>query len=789
MRNKLLPGLLLSLLFLLNTALLAQQPSNVASYEVKGGVENEPLPVELTLMQGANVNRVMIAYKTLGTSEFRVREMYLSGPKATITIPASEVLPPSIEYYFIIENANGQKETYPIGAPQSAGPLLAQVRTVTIDDEEVAFLSPAQDDQLTIDEFFISVSLLRVARPVNAQATKLYIDGEQLTGISVVSEDLVIYRNDDKKLAPGVHFITAEVYDSAGSLYKKVFRRFRIVDHETAAASAQSFQNQMSFQGESRNEKVKGISTWYNIAMLNSQTEYGDWALSTNFLITSEEKKYLQPNNRYSVTLESSWLKLSAGDSYPDFPSLILSGKRVRGISGGLDVGFFGIQASYGEITRPVEGRLLSTYSAGEAVNNSGVIDIDSLKYGNPKGLVDLGTYKRNLLAVRPYFAAGETFQLGFSYLHAIDKKESIEFGTRPKENVVVGSDLRLAFDSQRIVFETQAALSIQNNDIAEGTLTDEKIDSVFAAGNEYDLSAQDVKDMKNLLGNIITVNQHIAPMNPEKLPTLAAESGISLNYFDNYLKAGYIYRGNDFQSFGQSYLRTDVAGFSFTDRLRLLQNRLFLAVSYENLYDNLQNTKPARTNYRTISSSVSFFPRGGYPNVIAGYSVYKNDNGLAASDSLAVLDLTNRLTLQFSYDFSLKVQHRSALTFSNSARNDDSYRNLDVKNNSLMFSLNSYWTRLLSTSFSFSANSSQIAATKFSYSGLSAGSNYELIDDRLMISGLLNFNFGDLRRQAFDISGEYTVISRLKLHLLLRYLNYSGSSDRIVSFITSYEL
>jgi predicted Mrr-cat superfamily restriction endonuclease len=79
------------------------------------------------------------------------------------------------------------------------------------------------------------------------------------------------------------------------------------------------------------------------------------------------------------------------------------------------------------------------------------------------------------------------------------------------------------------------------------------------------------------VFGNFMTVNQYISPFNPQELASLAAEASLSLNYFNNAFKSSYIYRGNDFQSFGQSFIRTDVAGFNISDVLRLMENKIFL--------------------------------------------------------------------------------------------------------------------------------------------------------------------------------------------------------------------
>ncbi|MGE5363372.1 MAG: hypothetical protein ACM3SM_04515 [Bacteroidota bacterium] len=776
------------IILLLQCTSLAQQ-NNVASVNVQGGTEGQELRFEIAFFQISGISKVILAYKNYGAGEFEVTEMIMNGTTASVKLTSDKVMPPAIDYYFIIENVSGMRETYPAGCPLNSNPLVAQVTTSASEDDGIIVLNPEENQYIKSSDFFLSVSLLRAPSNIDASATKVYIDSQDLTELSVRNEDLIYFQNEAYKLSGGYHTATIEMYDSSGGLLKRIIRHFTI--SETAQLAENSpFRNTLNLTGESRHEKTGGNSEWYNNLRFNSESEYKSWILHTDISVTSEEKRYLQPNNRYSVSLENDWIRLDAGDSYPDFPSLILSGKRVRGISGTLNTGFFALQAAYGEISRPVEGKLLELLSSGYASVNSNIVEIDSAKYGKPLGLVEFGTYKRTLFAVRPSFHSGDAFRFGLTYLHSADKKESIGFGTHPKENIVFGSDLRIALDEQRIQFETQAAFSMQNYDISEGTLSDAQIDSIFSEGNNYDISASDVKEIKKSLGSFITVNEHITPLNPEKLPTLAAESALSFNYLNNYFKAGYIFRGNDFQSFGQSFIRTDVSGFSFADRLRLIDNKLFISLGYEHLYDNLQNTKPVRTKYKTFNASVSLFPRTGLPNITLAYTLYDNSNGLEEKDSLAVLNKTGRFTLQTSYDFFLRVQHHTSLTVSTSSKNDNSYRDIDVSNTSVMFSVISRWRNDISSSMSLSVNNSRISTYGFNYTSLSGGVNYDLIPDKLLLSSVLNFSFGNLKRQSVDISAEYTLPVRLKFALMLRYLNYTGSgSDRIVSLLTQYEI
>lgn len=136
---------------------------------------------------------------------------------------------------------------------------------------------------------------------------------------------------------------------------------------------------------------------------------------------------------------------------------------------------------------------------------------------------------------------SGRNFQWGLTCLHGKDEASSIEFGAKPKENVLAGTDLKFALYNQRIIFNRQAAVSLFNTDISPGEFSDAQIDSMYS--NDNSALGDDAGDFKNLrdqVGRFITSNQFIGPLNPEELSSLAAEASVQFNYFDNNLRASY---------------------------------------------------------------------------------------------------------------------------------------------------------------------------------------------------------------------------------------------------------
>jgi hypothetical protein len=429
-------------------------------------------------------------------------------------------------------------------------------------------------------------------------------------------------------------------------------------------------------------------------------------------------------------------------------------------------------------------------------VIGSDIIPIDSAKFGQPFARVKLGTYQRKLFVIRPYFGLGQKFQLGFTYLHSKDDLNSIHFGARPKENVVVGSDLTIGIDNQRILFKAQGAFSIFNNDISTGNFTDELIDSLFGSGKPFGGDPELIKKVRDIGKNFITINQFISPLNPQELPTLAADVMFSMNYFGNYLRTSYIYRGNEYSSFGQNFLRNDIKGFQILDRLGLFENRVFLSVSFENLNDNLQKTKITTTNYRNFESSISLYLRRNFPNLTFGYSNYKVNNDIdpATADSIRLMsylnDVTNQFSISSNYDLRWKVLHRVFLNVITSRKRDYTYKNLSAKFLSVNFSIQNFWTKKFNTFLGSTISSSEVSTSKYNYYAFNVGTRLNSFDDKLKTTFSVSPTFGNLKRTILDLSNQYFLLKNFSLNLNIRYLfNVKPvKNESIVNFFAQYE-
>jgi hypothetical protein len=792
-RNCALVCNLITLTFLFATSVIAQVSDNISEVRIGDAKEKNPISIVVNLISVESISNIDIAYKEFGESEYTKSEMLITGNSAIVTIPPEVAKPPLLEYYFIISLKDGSMQTFPIGVNEGVAPFQLMISTVSNKDKEIMVLSPDAGENVKIEDLLISISFIKAPDTIDVAKTKIFLNNIDISSSMLLAGDLILLSGENlgAQFKSGAGIVRIEAYDKDGNLYHTVNQSFNIVSFEVAQSIESLWKYSGNIKGESRNESFNSSSTWFNNLSTDLNASASDWRFNAFAFITSEEKSTQQPYNRYFASVKNGdWLDLRVGDAFPRFPNLILDGRRIRGFNGSLNLGAFNIQVAYGESVRKVEGNIIEKYNAGNVPLGSDIIPIDMQKYGSPYARVRFGTFNRQIFAVRPSFGSGQNFQLGFSYLHAKDDPGSIDFGVRPQENVVIGTDLKIAADDQNILFTTQAALSIINKDIASGTLTDAQIDSIFSDNSTFDIDPKSVKDIRDIIDRFITVNQYLGPWNPQELASFAGESALSLNYFNNSLRASYIYRGNEYQSFGQSFIRTDVKGLNIQDRIRMFDNRVFLAIGYEELKDNLQKTKISTITYKTYSASLSLFPRADFPNITIGFNRYQNANELKITDPkygiYAIDDLTNRFLLQLSYDIDYLVRHSTSLSFTTSSRDDNSLLNNDASFNTGSFAVNSFWTRDLSSNFGLLFSSSEIAGIPFSYFTINFGGRYRLLENKLLLSANFAPSFGDFERQTLELLADYNILANLNLGFQARIFRIPGSSTNSIIGLTT---
>ncbi len=696
-------------------------------------------------------------------------------------IPESYVVSPYVEVYVRITMRDGSSETYPSENAVENPVRFAVGQSTT--DSDILIISPEKNQRLNIDDMMIAASMLYAPDFVDRKRTQLFFDGVDVTADAVVSGDIIVYSPSKfpMEITGGIHTAKVVLHKSDGSEYRSLEWSFFVLSPE-GESTGQRFAYNGSGQIELRNETISGSSTWYNRGDVNFAGNGYGVGIGGNLHLTTEEKSYRQPQDRYGLYANTSWLSLKLGDGYPTFSPLIMNGMRVRGLSGRLSVGFFNLEAAYGQTIRKVDGQYLDTVSNPTGTN---YVRIDSLTYIN----VNFGTYSRNLFAVRPSFDFGSHAELGFTYLKSSDVMGSIGLGNNPNQNLVLGSDFKMNFDEHRINFLAEGAMSMVNTNMKAGNLTADSLDSI----SRSDAGTQINKIIPiSTIEQFIMINQYLVPLDPTKLSSLAWDVNLSLNYFNTFAKIGYVYRGPDYNSFGQPYIRTDIRGLNIALRPRFYSNQILLSVYYENLFDNLQKNKFATTNYVNSNVSVSYFPTIRIPSVTLGFSSYLNSNPLPLDSIYAIDNSTTRYYIESSYGFNYIIKHFVDINLGISNRDDRVAAGTNLSDFNFGLLLNSDFGEIpLKTTVGFNINGNKtspkdttLIGETFNYSFITLGGTYSLLDNLLSVGASFTPYFGSFSRNSYAVTASYRLAKSQSLNLNLNYFAYSAGNDFVGSLI-----
>lgn len=757
-----------------------------------------------------NVDEVRLLYKAANQSGFAESEMEFRYGYHYGTIPSEFTTESGVEYAIIAELVDGQLISYPAenpydnpvyikasGQPQQPGEQQTQTgaarERVYSDDYSVQnedlILSPAPNSSVPANEVLVAVTLFTVPN-VNPNSIKLFIDGASVTKKAEVSAELVTYRASG--LRPGMHSVRMQFKDAVGRAFEPLTWQFRVVGEEVARGAQLDMRGRMYVE-TSRSEIRNQLE---NINKLNGDVRgsYGFLNFKGNVYLTSKEDPTTQPRNRYSLELNSSKFRLQFGDSYPRLSRLGMWGKRVRGLNGQLLLDYVNLHVVYGYSERAIQGSaLLDSSIARIDTSDQNPTEIDT-SYDYFSSLSGY-TFPRRVFAIRPSFGSGKHFQLGFSLISSrddttqIDKKlndlgvNRVQWdGATPKDNIVVGSDLLLSFDRQRFVWESGVSLSWENSNIFGGALGAE---DTLEFGSDFQVPVSDFPINPADFQNIFIINSNIQPFLPvpasvdtnfnltiqpgkiQDYSSMAYRTKVNLNYFKNYLSFGYRKVGPGYNSFANPYIRKDVAGFEVSDRIRLLSNKVYLNLKYENLDEGLSRDPQFQISSNTASTGLSIYPGGDFPTINFNFNQYRRTNGVGELDTLiapnsttydttSIIDnridnttISNTITINQPMYF-LGINHDLGFNYLRSFKQDEiqdadpprrpEYPDISYAMNLISLSLQSRYTIPLITRLSYSYNENETGGNLTRFQIVSAGGQYRMFADDLTLNGNVRF-------------------------------------------------
>jgi hypothetical protein len=213
---------------------------------------------------------------------------------------------------------------------------------------------------------------------------------------------------------------------------------------------------------------------------------YGRWESDLKGIVSTAENRFRQPANRLSARVAyGPWAYAQAGDIYPEYNPLILSGTRVRGGEAGvaLVLGSADHERTHWAYGKAVSGetqRNVPAYLIRSRSGTGGAIGYDTT--------FAAGTRAQNLTAFRAGLGGGEPFDLGLTLLKSVEIRGDSTFeglndylyGETPDENLVAGMDARLGFWESRVQVYTQYAMSLYTRDRSLGAFNTDTSATAF---------------------------------------------------------------------------------------------------------------------------------------------------------------------------------------------------------------------------------------------------------------------------------------------------------------------
>lgn len=796
---------------------------------------------------GVRANQVQAArlfYRYGGGSSYKQKAVQRQQGAYTTRLSVDQADVSSVQYYFQLRTQDGEERTYP---RQNAASDPVRVEVVEdeapdpaatggpTDDITTTILSPKPDGETTPGDAVLAVSFFYEDDSVDPEAFRVYLDGDEVTDQTEMDSHFLTYTPD--RVAPGKH--TALVtYQGDEQQYQLAQWSFSVTGAPDAAPALLQTESDDYVSGRvqllTQSQEVGQSGSDIARGRLRLEGREGIVRYSANAQLTSEQSSRLQPQNRYGAELLfGEWGELRLGDSYPSLSRLTLAGRRVRGVDAKVEL--FGenlnVQFLYGRLRRNINNRYqdiqvdttqIGTTSGGEPI-------VDST-FTLPFADRGRGTHERRVAGGRLSFGDETPIQLGFNALRVRDDTSSLtaindftdvqnfsqdltssldsearEYlsnnpndlsvtgsNAKPKDNFAASSDFHLRLDDSQIQLDAEVGASLLNQDTRDGVLTQEKADEL---GVDLDPNTE---DLLSQISWLIIVNEQMStlpfrfeeqksgddqlePFVPRGI--FGGQSRASLDYLGQQVRVRYRWFGPDYTSLANSTLRQDLQGLNVSDRFQLFDNRLYVTLGYENLQNNVLDTKDATTTTETYRTNLSWYPvQDNLPRISVNASLRDRGNGVERTnpfvptdermaavrnvrDSSVISNPVQSSTTQLSGSITQQFDIGSVI---NDATLNVSYLQTEDKvftyggTQSLSYSLNvrnRYSTLPLDTRFGVNVNQTESSGglSSLDILGVSAGGTVFLLDRDLRLSGTFALTINSRTSRDLEINDNGT--------------------------------
>ena len=664
---------------IISTGLSAQQIIHQVPSSVTAGVDAEII-FSLPGFGIDSIDEAAVLFRVDGEITFRRVLAQFNGNNFIATVPGDVISGSTMYYYIQIDTPAGGQLTSPANNPGTE-PHEVPIRVTTretvpltgrISGIDYHILSPEPGASMIVNDALVAVSLFQGDDVTETSLFRLYVNGNDVTSQARITPFLITYIPENMPLGSGEAEVLLEDGDEFVSIVKW---DFNVVDQSSRAARSIMGESVMTGDVEltARNQSLSGNNYDFVRGSANLRGQEGEFRYALHGLITSQESDRLQPQNRYNLMLSySDYFRTDLGHVYPTTNPLLLAGRRMFGINTQLGTPGGAVSAQFfaGQLNRKVKSlyqdinMIVTTQTSSRGLTYQDTSFVMGFQPGGS------GTFQQDIIGGRLSFGSGRYFKLGLNAQRVRDDVNSIEyftsydptrmqnyatglnasekqylaqnpnllnvsFGTpSPVDNFVAATDLLISLDNNRFTLSSDAAFGVLNRDISEGVF-----DSQRAADLGYDLDNSSL-DLLDRLSTLIIINENMNAL-PFKVGgddtdffvpqgIFAYQTRANLNYFNNNFGIQYRWIGPDFVSLANNGIRRDIAGFTVTDRFRLMQNQVYVNLSFESLKDNLIGNQDATTKSNAIGTTVSWFPlERSLPRITLGVRMLDRNNGV----------------------------------------------------------------------------------------------------------------------------------------------------------------
>lgn len=649
------------------------------------GIRNDRLIIDLNLdhLNATNIKSASLILEKDNAVLEQIPVVLSSSGAYRTEIPLAYVNA-DVDCYLQLITYNDQAMYYP--AVHNGELPVPLSEYLSFDDElNVEVVSPGENSQVMQDDATIVVSYLAIKDKISPENIQVYFDDLNVSQYVEKYADFMVF--NPPRIRAGQHQVKILFYDAQNNLLGTKQFKFEVMSPGPTGISLREkgyfgrfFTN---FKYESFQDN--SFSRDYLYSGLRAQGKHNqiDWGI--NLLVSNQEKNYRQPVNQYAANFtytfaNNMFFKLHAGDVYPRYDDLFFSGIRNRGMNAQIRLKFLSFSYINGMITRDIEGKA------------------DGL--GN---ITRQGIYKRTMVGYIPALHITSHSTTRFYVMKFKDDVNSIQYGTNPAENTLLGISEHFNADHNRVYLNLQFAGALFNRNISGGDIPFDTLQN-----NIEDLSDSD-KKIYDLAKKFITVNENLIFAVP-----MAFKGLMRLNYFNNQLSFHYQYIQEAFQTLGNPYLLRDIKGLTIRDQIQVVRGKVFLNVLYENLTTNFEDENQNPTKINRFGGSISVFPGEVYPSFTLGINTGSRDNNTTpVSNSFLFAENNTNTNINFSTNYNFltgKYKNLVNLAFTNYIR-DDKISNIgNSSGRSFNGAIKTLWNPSLTSQLSFIANNNVLA-------------------------------------------------------------------------------